>query len=63
MKYVCFLTNKSYIGTDLVVFINFWYYQELSSFVYRSCFFQKVVFRKSPFQFDQERWMHVYFRC
>jgi hypothetical protein len=26
-------------------------------------FFQKVVFRKSPFQFDQERWMHVYFRC
>ena len=29
------LTNKSYIGTNLVVFINFWYYQELSSFVYR----------------------------
>jgi hypothetical protein len=26
-------------------------------------FFQKVVFRKSPFQFDQERWMHVCFRC
>ena len=26
-------------------------------------FFQKVVFRKSPFQFDQERWTHVCFRC
>ena len=34
-KICLFLTNKSYIGTDLVVFINFWYYQELSSFVYR----------------------------
>ncbi len=49
MKYVCFLTNKSYIGTDLVVFINFWYYQELSSFVYRQFINIYIVYRDKCF--------------